>query len=133
MFLLPWLAAACHRDFSAAKWLYSFWEEQPLPTVPKEGHSHIDLVISSPKDLIFVEAKLFAMASQRTKYHPDRDQLTRNLDVGYARAVRERRQFELIYLTADVEEPPEVGVLRASPKPYHANEGIDPGRIVCFR
>lgn len=130
-FLLPWLAATCHRDFSAGKWLYSFWEEQPLPTVPKEGHSHIDLVISSPTDLIFVEAKLSAMASQRTKYDPDRDQLTRNLDVGYARSVRERRQFELIYLTADAEEPPEVGALRASPKPYHANKGIDPQRITC--
>jgi hypothetical protein len=100
----------------------------------QEGHSHIDLVISSPTDLIFVEAKLSAAASQRTKYDPDRDQLTRNLDVGYARAVRERRQFELIYLTADVEEPYEVGALRASPKPYYANRGTDPQKITtCLR
>jgi hypothetical protein len=97
VFLLPWLTAICHREFPSGNWLFSFWEKQSLPGVPKEGFSHIDLVITMPTAVIFVEAKLAATASQRTKYDPDRDQLTRNLDVGYARAVREARRFELIY------------------------------------
>jgi hypothetical protein len=84
-----------------------------------------------PTALIFVEAKLAATASQRTKYDPDRDQLTRNLDVGYARAVREARRFELIYLTADPEEPYEIGVICANPKPYHANKAVDPQKITA--
>ena len=131
VFLLPWLLASCNRNFASGKWLYSFWEEQPLPVVPREGHSYIDVVIRSAADLIFVEAKLGAPASERTKYDPNRDQLTRNLDVGYARAAQEHRQYEFIYLTADHEEPREVGLLRAHPKPYYANKEVDPLKITC--
>ena len=126
VFLLPWLTRLCCRDFPSEQWRFSFWEQQPLPAVPQEGHSHVDLVIASPHDLIFVEAKLGSPLSQRTKYDSSRDQLTRNLAVGYARAVREGKRFELIYLTADPEEP---WAVRAKPKAYHANKGVDPQRI----
>lgn len=131
VFLLPWLTSICGRGFSDGKWLYSFWEEQPLPAVPGEGHSHIDLVIASSADLVFVEAKLAAVASQRTKNDSERDQITRNLDVGYARASRDGQRFEFVYLTADDEQPPEIGALRRNPKPYKANMGADPEKITA--
>jgi hypothetical protein len=47
---------------------------------PVEGDSEIDVVLSTDRHLIFVEAKLGSDISMRTTYDPCRNQIVRNID-----------------------------------------------------
>jgi hypothetical protein len=112
--LAPWLAAVSGGAVPAGDdWAYSFWERQERPVEVQEESTEVDVVLSSEAALVFVEVKLDADASPGTASEPERDQLSRNLDVGARRAAREGRPFFLVYVTPDGAAPPLVERLRA--------------------
>ena len=47
---------------------------------PVEGASEIDLLITTNTQIVFIEAKLGADISMRTKHDPERNQIVRNID-----------------------------------------------------
>jgi hypothetical protein len=59
---------------------------QPRPTGIREGNTVVDLVLDSVATLVFVEVKMDAPASSGTTSNLNRNQLARNLDIGYRRA-----------------------------------------------
>jgi len=105
--LWPWLTEITGVNYEATEEArVRFWQSQTVPIGKAEGSTKVDVVIETDAVLIFVEAKLDAEASIDTTHDPDRDQLTRNLDVGYSLAFRRLKDFRLIYLTTDEFEPP---------------------------
>jgi hypothetical protein len=51
-----------------------------LDSKPVEGNSEIDVVLNTPRHLIFIEAKLGSDISMCTTYDPARNQIVRNID-----------------------------------------------------
>jgi hypothetical protein len=58
--------------------------------------------------LVLIEAKLGAGPSASTTHDKERDQLTRNLDVGSQLAATLNKDFYVVYLTTDDTEPKEL-------------------------
>ena len=69
-----------------------------------EGPTEVDLVIETPKMLIFIEAKYLSDIDCQTTYDPCRDQIIRNLDVGTYQAETRDKQFFFILLTPEFHE-----------------------------
>ena len=110
-------------------WDFSFWERQSIPIGIQEGSTEVDLVLQSDDVIIFVEAKLGAKPSHGTTHTSDRNQLVRNLDVGYLRATKENKGYASIYLTPDLSQPDIVDRIRNQEDSYPANPSIDPQLI----
>jgi len=129
--LNPWLRAATGQDsIAAADWKPAFWEKQKRPIGPVgEGNTEVDLVLESGPWLVFVEVKMDAAPSQGTTSDPDRNQLLRNLDIGYRRAVSAQKEFALIYVTPDAAAPEIVERLRNDHRSFPANADVDPSKI----
>ena len=62
-----------------------------------EGPTEVDIVLESPKLLVFIEAKYLSDISADTSYDLTRDQIARNIDVGTFQA--KGREFFFILLT----------------------------------
>lgn len=81
-------------------------------------------MLESVASLVFAEVKMGAGPSAGTTSDPERDQLTRNLDVGYVGALRDKKQFALIYITPELAMPDNCGI-RAECARFQPNlEGI---------
>jgi hypothetical protein len=119
--LNPWLVSVTgDENIASDDWGFSFWERQERePGVP-EGSTEVDLVLTSPETLIFVEVKMDAGPSPGPAHDPDRNQLVRNLDIGSRRADREGKSFAVIYITPEVDAPMIVGSIRAGEHGPHA-------------
>lgn len=131
--LLPWLRSVtglgAQGDCSIA-----FWEKQPRPIGVQEGNTVVDLVVESSDTLVFVEVKMDAPASSGTTHDPNRNQLVRNLDVGFARADTHSKQFALIFVTPDLSAPSLVEEIRSGAGPFPANPSTPPAKIQpCLR
>lgn len=127
----PWLETTTHNaSIRAEDWKFSFWERQQKPIGPVgEGSTEVDLILESGGWLVFVEVKMDAEPSQGTRSNPDRNQLLRNLDIGYRRAREAEKAFTLVYVTPDTAEPDIVSRLRTGPRTFPANSDVDPGSI----
>jgi hypothetical protein len=123
--LNPWLERTTgNSKLHSRRWQFSFWEKQHRPVGLIEGNTEVDLVLDSEAWLIFVEAKMNAEASRGTRANPDRNQLVRNLDVGYRRAKEENKGFALIYVTPELQEPEIVRRIRCAANAFPANSGV---------
>src|SRR5205085_1423225 len=77
----------------------------------------------------FVEVKMDAPASSRTTHDPNRNQLIRNLDIGFCRATKVNKAFALIFLTPELQQPDLVRAVRDYSAPFPANPQISPNVI----
>jgi hypothetical protein len=127
--LVPWLRAVTGMDIPTSGWTLSFWERQRRPIGIREGNTVVDLVLESDTTLVFVEVKMDAPASPGPAHDPDRNQLVRNLDVGFRRASDVGKQFALIFVTPDIAEPHLVQALRSGEGPFPVNPGVSPSTI----
>jgi hypothetical protein len=127
--LNPWLSTITGLNIENPNWSITFWQKQRRPIGISEGNTTVDLVIESDSILAFLEVKLHADASSGTIADPTRNQLTRNLDVGFSRANGAQKQFALIYLTADASEPAVVKSTRDGKGPYPVNSAHSPAAI----
>jgi hypothetical protein len=127
--LAPWLRAVTGLSAADARWAFSFWEKQPRPIGIREGSTIVDLVLDSEVALVFVEVKLDAPASTGTTDTPDRNQLVRNLDVGFHRATDAGKPFALIFVTPDTAEPLLVDSIRSGDGPFPVNPAVSPSAI----
>jgi hypothetical protein len=111
--LWPWLSSLTAAPLSVDKPVsVRFWQSQSIPVGKEEGSTKVDVVIDGARVLVFIEAKLGADASRSTAHDEERDQLTRNLDVGHRLAAKTNRDFHLVYLTPDDSQPELVTQLR---------------------
>lgn len=117
-------------DREDSDWEFSFWESQPKPVGIVEGSTEVDLVLASEGRLVFVEVKIDAEPSRGTTHDPARNQLIRNLDIGYKRALAEKKDFALIYITPALKEPQIVVQIKQSGAHFPVNPDIDPGVIL---
>jgi hypothetical protein len=123
--VVPWLERTTSRRYGTSTgWEFSFWEKQERPIGIMEGSTEVDLVLSSQNDLVFTEVKMDAQSSPGTTADPERNQLVRNLDIGYARAAREGKTFSLIYVTPDVAAPEIASRIRGSMAVFPVNAGV---------
>lgn len=128
--LNPWLQQITHGSVLPAKlWRLSFWEKQPKPIGPVEGNTEVDLVLESEDCLVFVEVKMDAEPSSGTKADPERNQLTRNLDIGFLRAEAEKKTFALIYVTPELSQPKIVARIQEQTASFPANPTIAPQTV----
>lgn len=128
--LNPWISGVTGGQINAASaWDASFWERQPRPVGVNEGSTEVDLVLSSEQSLLFVEVKMEADASSGVTHDTERDQLTRNLDVGFQRAQIEDQCFAVIYITPDLEEPPIVSQIRSGVTSFPCNPDVESNEI----
>jgi len=111
------------------QWHVSFWEKQEKPQWIDEGSTAVDLVLDCEDALVFVEVKMDAPASSGTRHNLDRNQLIRNLDVGYARA-NGKKQFAVIFLTPDVSEPDIIKSLHSRPAQFPVSRGIPSATVM---
>src|SRR5947209_14483946 len=126
----PWLARTTSGAVStSSSWEFDFWQKQPRPQGLIEGSTEVDLVLETATALVFVEVKLGAAPSAGTISDPERNQLTRNLDVGYVRALRDNRQFAVIYVTPEQTTPEIVGRLKSDTTSFPCSPGVDPRHI----
>lgn len=129
--LNPWLNFVTKsREFLSNRWDLRFWEKQPKPPGSIEGSTEVDMVLESERAIVFVEVKMNADISPGTKADPCRNQLVRNLDVGFYGARTERKKFALIYITPDLSEPDILARIRQQANFYPANPGINFDEIV---
>jgi hypothetical protein len=95
----PWLEHTTGGRCQASQnWHFGFWEWQQKPIGVDEGSTQVDSPVQSENTIVFVEVKMDAEPSAGTKGDSERNQLIRNLDVGYRRAVIEQKKFFLLYL-----------------------------------
>ena len=80
----PWLRSVTGISVAEARWAISFWEKQQRPIGIREGNTIVDLVLNTNETLVFVEVKMDAPTSFGTAPNPNRNQLERNLDIGYS-------------------------------------------------
>ena len=113
----------------SVNWALSFWERQPMPIGIQEGSTEVDVVLDSDDTLIFVEAKLGANASYGTAYDSSRNQLIRNLDIGYNRARADDKRFALIFLTPELSKPEIISRIQTQKISYPVNPSVDPDSI----
>jgi hypothetical protein len=106
-------------------WQFRFWEKQQRPIGVIEGNTEVDLEIESDQAMLFIEVKMDAEASHSTKSDPERNQLIRNLDVGFARADRDGKHFALIYVTPDLVQPEIVARIQGNSASFPANPKAD--------
>jgi hypothetical protein len=129
-FANPWLSEVSANTIGrCADWRFSFWERQSKPIGINEGSTEVDVVLSSTGDLIFIEAKLGATPSTGTTHSADRNQLIRNLDIGYRRAAENGQNFTLIFLTPDLRQPAVVEKFRTTQREFPTNPQVPPERI----
>ncbi len=102
-----------------------------MPTGVCEGATEVDLEMDSAEALVYTEVKLDADPSGGTSHDAERDQLTRNLDIGYAQAAAAGKRFAVVYVTADAEEPAIVADIRRGGRTFAANPGVDPDTIAA--
>ena len=132
--LSSWVRSVIGVCQSTSEWSVDFWETQPRPIGVIEGSTIVDLVLESSNILIFVEVKMDAPASLGTTHDPKRNQLARNLDIGYRRATAGGKDFGLVFVTPELKEPAIVGRVRSSLGPFPTNLGVPPESIVaCLR
>lgn len=128
--LNPWLDRITNGAVApSSRWQPEFWEKQPRPQGIIEGATEVDLVLESAASLVFVEVKMGAGPSAGTTNDPDRNQLTRNLDVGYVRALRDKKQFAVIYVTPESSTPEIVRRIKTEPSGFPCSAGVDPRDI----
>lgn len=128
--LNPWLNRITNGAVAAApSWTFDFWQKQPKPQGVIEGSTEVDLVLESVAALVFVEVKMGAAPSSGTTRDPERDQLTRNLDVGYVRALRDNKQFAVIYVIPELAVPEIVGRIKADTRVFPCSPGVEPPEI----
>lgn len=119
--LNPWLNRITNSGVGpAALWKFDFWQKQPRLEGVIEGSREVDLVLESAAAVVFVEVKMGAAPSAGTRSDPERNQLIRNLEVGYARALRDKKQFALIYVTPEQTAPEIVGSIKDQPPVFPA-------------
>jgi len=124
--LNPWLARTTNDpSLSSGSWQFRFWEKQQRPLGVLEGNTEVDLELDSEHAVIFLEVKMDAEASHSTKADPERNQLIRNLDVGFSHASREGKHFSLIYVTPDLVQPEMVTRIQTQPASFPANPEAD--------
>lgn len=129
--LNPWLVQVTKsQEFVSNSWDLSFWQRQPKPPGSVEGSTEVDMVLESEKAVLFVEAKMNADASPSTKADPGRNQLVRNLDVGFYRARIERKKFALIYVVPGVSEPDILARIQQQANSFPASPEVDSDEIV---
>jgi hypothetical protein len=123
----PWLEMVTQTEsIRASDWKFSFWGKQQKPIGPVgEGSTEVDLILESSRSLVFAEVKMDAEPSQGTRSDPERNQLLRNLDIGYRRARQVEKAFALVYVTPDASEPDIVARLRTEPRTFPANADLD--------
>jgi hypothetical protein len=128
--LNPWLSRTMSgATLAPLSWRFDFWQKQSRPRGLIEGSTEVDLVLESMAALVFIEVKMGAAPSAGTKSDPERHQLVRNLDVGYARAVREETQFALVYITPDECIPEIVSRIKEQPPAFPGSPDVDPRQI----
>jgi hypothetical protein len=128
--LNPWLARVTGGILPAPDdWQVSFWEPQHVPAGLSEGSTKVDLELDSELALVFTEVKLDAPPSAGTTHDPNRNQLVRNLDVGYERAAKARQKFAVVYITPDAEKPAIVEEVRRNEQGFNGNRGVSPEQI----
>jgi hypothetical protein len=127
--LNPWLGRVTGGAIPASDdWHLSFWKGQHVPAGLDEGSTNVDLEMDSDPALVFAEVKLDAPPSAGTTHDPNRNQLVRNLDIGYERAARAGKKFAVVYVTADTAEPAIVAEIRLNEQAFHANKSVPPER-----
>lgn len=130
--LNPWLNRITNSAVGpAALWKFDFWQKQPRPQGVIEGSTEVDLVLESAAAVVFVEVKMGAAPSAGTRSDPERNQLIRNLDVGYARALRDKKQFALIYVTPEQTAPEIVGRIKDQPPVFPGSPDVNPREIAA--
>jgi hypothetical protein len=127
--LVPWLREVTGTAIPDSGWTFSFWEKQPRPIGIREGNTTVDLILESNTALVFVEVKMDAPASSGTANDPNRNQLVRNLDIGYRRAADAGKDFVLVFLTPDIAEPSLVAAVRSGDGPFPVNPEVSPSTI----
>ena len=128
--LNPWLQKITHSSvLPTNSWRFSFWEKQPRPIGSIEGNTEVGLVLQSEDCLVFVEVKMEAEASTGTKADPERNQLIRNLDVGFLRVGAEKKSFALIYVTPGLSQPEIVARIQGQTASFPANPAIEPKTV----
>jgi hypothetical protein len=128
--LNPWLSRVTSGAIPASDdWHLSFWEAQHVPAGLYDGSTKVDLEMDSEAALAFTEVKLDAPPSVGTTHDPNRNQLVRNLDIGYQRAAKAGKKFALVYVTPDIAEPAIVKQIRREARAFHANKGVHPDQV----
>src|SRR5262249_10173947 len=113
----------------ADDWHLSFWESQPVPAGVDEGSTEVDLEMDSEPALVFTEVKMDATPTAGTTNDPNRNQLVRNLDIGYEQAAKQGKKFAVIYITPDASEPAIVNDIRKNQHAFPANPKVPPDQI----
>lgn len=132
IFTNPWLSKVSAGIISGADdWEFSFWERQRRPICINEGSTEVDIVLQSKDNLVFIEAKIDAQPSTSTTHIADRNQLLRNLDIGYHRAKEQGKRFTLIFLTPDLRQPTIVESLRANECTFPVNPQVPQENIAA--
>ncbi len=132
--LSSWVRSVMEVAHPTSEWSVDFWQTQPKPIGVIEGSTIVDLVLESSDTLVFVEVKMDAPASLGTTHDPHRNQLARNLDIGYRRATTGGKEFVLVFVTPELKEPSIVGSVRSSIGPFPTNPDVLPDSIVaCLR
>jgi hypothetical protein len=85
--------------------------------------------MDSEPSLVFAEVKLDAPPSAGTTHDPNRNQLVRNLDIGYERAAKAGKKFAVVYVTPDTAEPAIVAEIHRKEQAFHANTGVPPEQV----
>jgi hypothetical protein len=132
--LNPWLARVTNNTIPPADdWHLSFWESQPVPAGVGEGSTEVDLEMDSEPALVFTEVKMDAAPTAGTTHDANRNQLVRNLDIGYEQAAKQKKRFAVIYVTPDESEPAIVDDIRKNQHAFPANPQVPPDQIrVCL-
>jgi hypothetical protein len=121
----PWLEVTTgDKLITSSGRRFSFWQRQHKPIGSIEGSTEVDLVIESESSLVFVEVKMAAAPSRGTTADPERNQLIRNLDVGYSCAEQVGKTFALIYVTPDLARPEIVTRIHTQSASFPANPQI---------